>query len=278
MNDDNGSLETKDGVVLATRHWPAADPWAAMVVVHGAGEHSGRWSHVGEFFSLRGIDVHLFDLRGHGRSGGKRVHVDDFDTFGDDVQLVVEAKVLPLDKPWVLYGHSLGGLICTGYLLDDRPMPSAAVLSAPGLDDNLPRYLHVAGDVLGSILPGISVPNSFTAEQLSRDPAVGEAYFADPLVETKATLGIAKAGFAEQKRVTEECARIFVPTFVIHGAEDPLVPPSASAPLANSPAVERKLYPGLRHEVHNEPEQEQVLGDVYDWIRATLVIDEEGTE
>jgi len=270
MTEEMGQIETPDGVALATRAWTTTDPWAAMLLVHGLGEHSGRWDHVGAFFAERGIEVRAFDLRGHGRSGGKRTHVDDFGTFGDDVQSVVEAEIVPLGLPWVLYAHSMGGLIGAGYLIDDRPHPDVAVLTAPALDDNLAGYVRIAAQALGSIMPGLLVPNSVAGEQLSRDPAVGERYFADPLVETKATTGMGKAGFAEQRRVKDACSGIAVPTLVLHGADDPLVPPSASAPLAASPMVQRKLYPGLRHEIHHEPEQEQVLEDIFVWLGENL--------
>jgi alpha-beta hydrolase superfamily lysophospholipase len=212
--------------------------------------------------------VAAFDLRGHGESDGHRFHVGSFDEFVDDAATV--AETLDHSVPWVLYGHSMGGLIATLYLTSERPQPDLAVLSSPGLDDNLPGYLHLAGEVLGRVVPTLAIENSFAAEQLSRDPAVGEAYFADPLVQTKATTGLARAAFAAQREANSRLDQIRVPTLVIHGAEDALVPPHASAPLAAVPGIDRTVYAGLRHETHNEPEQDQVLGDVADWLDAAL--------
>ncbi len=268
MEVTTGTVTASDGVELFTRAWVPDDPRATVLIVHGAGEHSGRWDHVGRFLGDRGYAVTAFDLRGHGQSGGHRFHVDSFDRFLNDI--VTAADTFDDQLPWALYGHSIGGLIGTMYLQSDRPQPAVAVLSAPALDDNLPAYLHLAGEVLGRVVPTLAVENSFTGEQLSRDPAVGDAYFADPLVQTKGTTGFGRAGFAAQRSALQRIDRIRVPTLVFHGAEDRLVPPSASAPLAAVDGAKRTLYPGLRHETHNEPEQDQVLGDVADWLDAAL--------
>jgi len=266
MDDVTGAIEMADGTVLFTRRWPVEDPRAIVLLVHGLGEHSGRYGHVGAAFAARGLELRAFDLRGHGRSGAPRLDVADFDVYQDDLAAMVGAEVEPEGSPWVLYGHSMGGLIAARYLAEGAVQPDAAVLSAPALDADVPGALRLAVQVLGRVTPGIRLPNSITGDQLSRDPAVGEAYFADPLVETKATARFGRALLAEQERVRAMIDRITVPTLVIHGAEDPLVPPRASAPLAGVPAVERRLLPGLRHEVHNEPERDEVLRSVIDWI------------
>ena len=164
----------------------------------------------------------------------------------------------------------MGGLVATHYLAEDRPHPSGAVLSAPALDAEVPLPLRLAVRMLGRIAPRFALENSIKGEQLSRDPEVGKAYFADPLVNTKATLGLGAAFFDAQDRSKEVIGTIDTPAFVIHGGDDPLVPPAMSAPLATSPSVERKVYPGIRHEIHNEPEQAQVLGEVAAWLDSRL--------
>ena len=268
MEATTGTVTASDGVDLFTRHWTPEQPKANVLILHGTGEHCGRWDHVGRFLADRGYAVTAFDLRGHGESGGDRFHVDDFDHFVDDVATMTET--LDHDVPLVLYGHSMGGLIATLYLTSDHRQPDLAVLSAPGLDDELPGYLHLAGEVLGRVVPNLYFDNSIAGEQLSRDPTVGEDYFADPLVQHKATVGIGREGFAAQREARERVGDIDVPTLVLHGAEDPLVPPRASAPFAALDCVDRKLYPGLRHEIHNEPEQDQVLSDIADWLDNNL--------
>ena len=177
---------------------------------------------------------------------------------------------MPDDVPRIIYGHSMGGLIAISYGVTDRPQPDLYVLSAPALDADAPGPLKVAAKVLGTVLPTVRMRNSIVGEQLCRDPQVGEAYFADPLVETKATTGLGAKFLRQMKAMRGEIDHFDTPALVIHGADDELVPPRASAPLAALPGVERKLFPGLRHEIHNEPEQIEVLTFVADWIEHQL--------
>lgn len=253
-----------DGLGLLIRRWECTDPRARILIIHGVGEHSGRYEHVGAFFVDRGFDVTAFDLRGHGRSGGDRMDIESFDDYLDDVSVVFEQ--IPDDVPRIIYGHSMGGLIAASYGMSDRPQPDLYVLSAPALSADVPVYLRWGAKILTRIKPGIRVPNSIKGEQLSRDPAVGEKYFADPLVETKGTARFGALLFAHMDALRPQYKELTCPTLVIHGAEDSLVPPQASAPLAALDNVERKLFAGLRHETHNEPEQAEVLGFVVAWL------------
>ncbi len=257
----------RDGTMIAVRRWPVQDPKAAMLIVHGLGEHSGRYDHVARFFNGRGIDVTAFDLRGHGLSGGRRAYVGRWSDYLDDVEDRL-AETRSIGTPLVLYGHSLGGLIATSYVTSDRPLPDALIASAPGLEDNLKPILHVLPKLLGPLLPTLAVATGITGDQLSRDPAVGEAYFADPLVLTKATLRLAVEALQAQVTTIRRLAKISVPALTIQGSEDSLVPPSASALL--EPYAKRIMYEGLRHECHNEPEQARVLDDVASWVEALL--------
>lgn len=272
MDETTGTFTTRDNLDLFTRMWtPEGDPSRGMLIVHGMGEHSGRYEHVARFFVDRGYAVSSFDLRGHGQSDGAKVHVKSFNEYLDDLQGVIESGLVRMDLPWVLYGHSLGGFISAYYLGEDRPHPDAAVLSAPPVAPEVPGTHKVAVQILGRIAPMVALPNPFAGSQLSRDPAVGEAYFADPLVYTKTTAGMAlQTFFLAQDRGREVVKAITTPTLVIHGADDTLNVVSASAPLASVDSVERKVYPGLRHEMHNEPEQAQVLSDVAAWLDSAL--------
>ena len=267
------SFTTHDGVELLTRTWAIDNPRYQVLLVHGLGEHCGRWDSIGEHFNRNGATVYSYDLRGHGESGGDAVDVEEFADLHRDIQEMARATVDTTGKPWVLYGHSLGGLQCAGYLIDDwEPVLNLAVLTAPAMvaTRSIDPVLKAAAGVLGRITPSLRIENKITAEQLSRDPAVGEAYFADDLVHTKATARFGKAAFGEQDRLRDLQDSITVPTLVLHGAEDELVEPAASAGLAQSDAVTRQVLPGLRHEIHNEPEGPQVLGEITDWIDAHL--------
>jgi len=262
MTSVTGTFSAQDGTDLFTRHWDCTEPRARMLMIHGIGEHSGRWEHVGSYFAAAGFDVHGYDQRGHGRTSEGPVDIESFELFLDDV----EEQLSRLEAPVVIYGHSMGGLIATLYAESDRLQPDLYVLSAPSLSASVPAILRLAATVLSKVTPSFSMKNSIKGEHLSRDPSVAEAYFADPLVHEKATTRFGDAFLAAMDRAREEVDQIRTPVLVIHGANDELVPPSASAPLAAVPSVERKLFPGLRHEIHNEPEQEEVLGFTAAWL------------
>ncbi len=271
MNEIEGTFHTSDGTEHFTRAWLNDNPKYDVLLVHGLGEHSGRWAEPMSHLVARGASVYTFDVRGHGRTPGPRIDIDKFEDLHSDISEIAADTVAKSGRPWVLYGHSLGGLQSAGYLIDNHtPQPNIAVLSAPALSADVPGYLRVAAAVLGRIAPGFRIDNSIDGDQLSKDPAVGEKYFADELVETKATARFGKAFFDEQARLSGLHGSITTPTLVIHGADDPLVPPSASAGLAKSESVERRLYPTLRHELHNEPEGPEVMADVADWIDRKL--------
>jgi len=270
MTSVTGAFTAVDGTELFTRHWECAAPRARMLIVHGLGEHSGRWEHVGAYFAAAGFDVRSYDQRGHGHTSDGPVDIESFDLFLDDI----EEQIAGLDAPVVIYGHSMGGLIATAYAESDRPQSDLYVLSAPALSASVPAVLRLAATVLSKVTPGLAMRNSIKGEHISRDPEVAAAYFADPLVYEKATTRFGSAFLDTMDRTREAVDRIRKPTLVIHGANDELVPPAASAPLAAVPSVERKLFPGLRHEIHNEPEQEEVLGFVLAWINDQLSRDD----
>lgn len=273
MTETVGTYTTADGAELFTRAWTIDSPRYGVLIVHGLGEHSGRWIGPAGYLNEHGADVYSYDLRGHGLSSGDRVDIEDFAMFYNDISEMAANTVAATGRPWVLYGHSLGGLECAGYLINDvAPHPNLAILSAPAMTATrgIDNVLKVAASVLGTIAPKMSIGSGITGDQLSRDAAVGEAYFADELVETKATTRFGKTVYAEQARLVGHHGDITIQTLVIHGADDELVQPAASAGLAASGGVERKVYPGLRHEMHNEPESAQVLGDVTDWIDRKL--------
>jgi len=268
MSSTTSQLIARDGLGLLVRHWACPSSRAQIVLVHGIGEHSGRWERAGSYFADHGFAVTAWDHRGHGASGGDRVDVASFEEYLDDLELVLAS--IGDGKPAVVYGHSMGGLIATSYGMSPRPQPDMYVLSAPALSANIPIVLRASAKVLGKLRPGMRMANSITGDQLSSDPRVGEEYFADPLVETKPTLRFGNAFLSQMDSIRNEYEKLTRPTLVIHGASDDLVPPQASAPLAGLDNVKRKLFAGMRHEIHNEANWQEVLDYVIGWIDAQL--------
>ena len=178
--------EANDGTPCLVRRWPVTgDPWARMLLVHGAGEHSGRYERTGGLFAEAGIDVTAFDLRGSGGSAGRRGDVEHWDLFLDDIASMLEmvrydATGSAAYTPVILMGHSMGGLICTDEVLSGRPVPDLLVLSSPALGDGLPRWQHTVGPVIARIFPTLPIKNGWGPEALSRDPEVGRLAREDP--------------------------------------------------------------------------------------------------
>lgn len=269
-----GVALTADGLALRTRRWrPAGPAWATLLLVHGLGEHAGRYDQVARQMAGAGIDVHAYDHRGFGASGGRRAYVARWTDLHDDLEArLADARASNASLPLVMYGHSMGGLIALGYALADpqRPLPDLVVLTSPGLDSTVARWKQAAAPLLGRIAPRLRVPNGFRPGDLSRDPAVDERVAADPLCIGSSTTRLGAEAFTEQARVRALLSArdpLPVPTYVVHGSDDPIVPAASSEVLAELPNVVRRVYPGLRHETHNEPEGPTVVADTIAWLR-----------
>jgi alpha-beta hydrolase superfamily lysophospholipase len=239
-----------------------------MLIVHGLAEHCGRYEHVGTQLAEAGIDTHAFDLRGFGASGGARASIDRWSQLHDDVEeRIVGIRSIAPSRPLALFGHSLGGLIALGYVLDGRARPDLLVVSAPAVSANIPLRQRLLVAMLRRVAPGFLLANRIEVNTLSRDRAVCDAYVSDPLNQHRSTARFAHAAFGEQRRVAASLDRLAIPTLVVHGGDDGLVPASTSATFEGRPGVTRRVYPGVRHELHNEPIGPRVIADEIDWIR-----------
>lgn len=255
-----------DGRRQLRRRWrPEGSTRAALLLVHGIGEHSGRYEHVGAALAEHGIDVLAFDQRGFGETAGRRAYVGSFDDFLDDVEALL-AERRARDVPVVLMGHSLGGLVATTYLVSDRPQPDLAVLSSPALAASVPSWQRLFAPPLGTVLPTLKVPADFDGSVLSRDTEVQSAYEHDPLRVPFSTARLGRETLKAMDATSSSLDRLRIPTYVFHGADDTLVPPTASEPLDELPNVTRIVWPGLRHECMNEPERDDVLAGITDWL------------
>jgi acylglycerol lipase len=242
-----------------------------VLLVHGIAEHSGRYEHVGAQLAAAGLDVTAYDQRGFGASDGRRAFVESWDVVLDDLEQQLTAVRTHADgRPIAIYGHSLGGLVALGYVLTERPKPDALVLSAPAIDSSIPVWRKTLARVLSRVAPKMELKNGLEGAHLSRDPAIAEAYFADPLNVHKTTVRFGASAIAEQSRIRARIGDLSVPTLVIHGGADEIVPPTSSESLASIPGVARRTYPDHRHELHNEPDGRAVIDDVVAWLRARV--------
>jgi alpha-beta hydrolase superfamily lysophospholipase len=244
--------------------------------VHGYGEHSGRYDHVADTFTKRGATVCAYDQRGYGRSEGPRAYVDSFDRYLDDLDRVLHhVRTDVPDRPLFLFGHSMGGLVALKYVLDRTPSLEGLMLSAPAIEinPNLAPLLRRLAQFLGRIAPRLPTTRS-PEGAISRDPAVVEAAKNDPLnyhgrVLARTGAEMLKAGAA----VREQLHALTDPFLVIHGTADALASPKWSERLYERAASDDKtlqLYDGLYHETFNEPEQDEVLADLGEWLAARL--------
>ncbi len=259
---------------LHTRRWePAGAPRAAVALVHGLGEHSGRYEHVAERFTRAGIAVEAIDLRGHGRSPGPRGDTRFAPAMGDLDWLVGSCG--DRGVPVFVYGHSLGALLTVAWLLE-RPAPpvAGAIVSAIGLHSALREQTGKvrAARVLGRAVPKVRMRSGIDPATLSRDPEVVRAYRDDKLVHDTASLGFGRDALEAIDAILAGAPRLSVPLLVIHGGEDQLAYASGARELAAlAPSVTTlHVYDGLFHEIHHEPERDRVLGDVLAWIDAQL--------
>jgi alpha-beta hydrolase superfamily lysophospholipase len=270
---EEATARMTDGTILRTLRWAARDePRGQVQIVHGLGEHGGRYQTVADPLTAAGFEVHAYDHRGFGASAGPRAYVDRWSQYHDDLQqrLGVLRSERP-DLPLVIYGHSMGGLISLGYVLAEpaRPLPDLLVLSAPGLDADLPEWKKVMAHTLQHVAPKMRIPNGLPDGGLSADPEVDAAVEVDPLCLPTSTVKFGAAGFDEQVRVRAQVAALRdvpVPTYVLHGSADPIVPLRATEALGRLPGVTRRVHEGLRHECHHAPRHAEVLAEVVAWL------------
>lgn len=248
------------------RTWPADHPRYVAVLVHGYGEHIGRYDHVAAALLDHGAAVYGPDHMGHGRSEGERVRIDDFSDVTADVHQVVEAaRDEHPGAAVIMIGHSMGGLIATLYAQEHTDVLTALVLSGPVLGDWAAARELVAADPI----PDVPID----PDTLSRDPAVGADYATDELVHhgsfQRVTLEALLTGM---RRAANDADRIRLPVLYLHGEQDELVPigPSQAAVAAFPVDVETHVYEGARHEILNETNKAEVLADVTAFVDRVL--------
>jgi alpha-beta hydrolase superfamily lysophospholipase len=267
------TVAARDGTPLLTRWWPTTgDPWGTILVVHGCGEHSGRHHATGGRFAAAGLVASSYDHRGFGASGGRRAYVDEWDDLLDDVEDRLDAGRTD-GLPSAIYGHSLGGLIVADYLVSDRPRPDVAVLSAPALDGGT-AFMRSLAAVLSRVRPTYAISNPWDAEKIARDPKPPIVTDPDPLSVSRTTGRLGHLLFVAMDRVNARLVEddgFALPTLVLHGGDDRLVPTASTAFLEQFPTTERRVYPGVRHEPHHDPfDGERIVDQTVAWLREQM--------
>jgi alpha-beta hydrolase superfamily lysophospholipase len=252
---------------LVVHRWSSPESRFVALLAHGYGEHAGRYEHLAERLVADGADVFAPDFEGHGLSEGDRALVETIDDLVDELASVYEAsRRSDPGLPVVLIGHSLGGLIATRFVQRDQPELTALVLSGPFVGGNPQVEAMLTMDPM----PEIPIDPS----SLSRDPAVGQAYASDELVYHgpfhRATL---TATFAAVRRVAADRPFGDLPTLWIHGERDvlaPLAETKVAMEHLRGSKFEEHIYPGAQHEILNETNRDEVLGDVVRFLRLVL--------
>jgi len=266
------TFKTTDGFTLYECTWQIEAPKGVVLICHGIAEHSGRYDHVARSLCSAGYNVVSFDLRGHGKSSGKRTYINRFSDYLDDFGEVLNRVTKTYQGiPVFLMGHSMGGGIVALFTMKRKTKVQGLLLSAPTakVSEDLSPLLQKISGVLSALVPWLPVlklDNAF----ISKDPMVMEAYDSDPLNYRKKLL--ARTGseiLKSTQEISADCKIIQLPIFIMHGSEDKLVEIAGSEMLYNKvSSVDKtlKVYDGLYHEILNEPEQDIVKADIIDWL------------
>ncbi len=270
-----------DGFELYAQVWHDANtkPDKVLVIQHGFGEHSGRYTHLLEALEGKNTIVYALDSRGHGKTPGKRGHISDFSLYASDLaELVKKARKENPGLPMVLLGHSMGGLVATEAALKSevaKELKGLIVSSGaffPALD-TLKAIKKAVGTVLAKIAPAVTVAAGLDVKLISRDANTVEAYKRDPLVHGMISMKMGVDLFATGPKLIEAASSITLPTLVIHGDADGIAQVHGSKDFfaaLSSQDKTLKIYPGFYHETMNEPlaDRKQVLNDVVGWFVA----------
>ena len=270
MIEANYSFCTSDNVNILGKSWQPADIYNGLVIlVHGFGEHMNRYNHVAKYFTDRQFAFVGIDRRGHATSDGQRGHLSNIDREMDDLlQHMDEAKKRFPNVPTFLYGHSQGGNFALNLLLRKKPEVDGVIITAPWikLATEPPKALLAIGRFLNNILPKVSTDAK--VGELSRDPEVGKKYKADPLVHGKISFRGATETMNAGDWLYDYKGKISAPLLLMHGTADTVTSHESSQHFYENTGkvADVKWWKGFYHEIHNEPEQEEVFEYMYNWI------------
>lgn len=266
-------LAAADGTLLHVSDFllPAAANRGSIVLMHGLGEHSGRYRHLAHFFNELGLSVRCYDHRGHGRSQGPRGDVIHGDPMLQDGQIVIEDFAKRTTRPPFLFGHSMGGLFAARFALARQAPLRGLILSSPALAIRLSPLQQQLQRAMQALAPWLGVPNGLQPAFLSHNPAVVAAYKADPLVHGKISARLLRSMLSSIDYCQAHAATLAIPTLMQVAGDDHLVDADGSRRFfAQLPPgrAELKIYAGFYHEIFNEVDAALPLADLRAWLSA----------
>lgn len=265
-------ITTNDNLKLQGQSWkPEGETKATVCMIHGLGEHAGRYGHVAKAFNEHGIAVLAFDLRGHGRSEGKRGHAPDYDVLMSDVaQLLETAGERYPNLPVFLYGHSLGGSLVIHYALRKQPGLAGVVASSPllRLAYRPPVWKTGLLHLMHALRVNLSLPSGVDDTALSRDLNVVRIKRNDPLSHKRITPPLATGMLRAGEWNLQHAAELPCPLLLMHGGSDRITSATASKEFASRAGIlcTLKIWKGFFHELHNEPGKQEIFAVMLEWI------------
>lgn len=254
--------------------WQAKETKAVVVLVHGMGEHSGRYKHVAKKLNENDFSVVTFDQFGHGKTSGKRGHNPNFEAVLESVTKTIEkAKELFPKKPIFLYGHSMGSNVAINYTIRKKHDLKGTIATSPFLKLAFepPKIKLVVGKLLQKITPSITMGNELDANYISRDKTEVDKYINDPLVHDKISPNFSLTFIETGKWALENASKLHTPMYLLHGTADKIIDYKGTQEFANnSKNVTLKLYEGGYHELQNDLCKEEMLQDVVNWLNSQL--------
>ncbi len=267
------SWKTNDNLQIFAQGWePEGKPAkAAVCLVHGVGEHTSRYIHVAEALSNGGYVLFGADLRGHGRSEGIRGHFPSAEAVMQDMDILLEnARKRYPHLPLFLYGHSLGGILVLHYTLKRETEIRGVISTSPGFHTDLEKQKTkvAAAKILGSLFPKLTISSGLDSDAICHDKKVVQSYKNDELNHDKISLGFGKTMLAINKWTLEHAGDFSLPLLLMHGKEDSIAYVSGSIDFASRAGNNCKLvlWENAWHELHNEPEQEEVFSTILQWL------------
>lgn len=268
-----GQFSGRDGTKLYYEQWNPPEPKAGIIFVHGVGDHCGRYGPFTQYFLKHAYRVCLYDQRGHGKSEGKRSHVDDFESLYHDLEDYVKfcRKGSPENLPWFIVGHSLGGQIVINFLSRFPDVFHAAVASSSNIEIALaiPGWVEKMSRKMVGVLPTMRLQGFIRPNMLSHDPKVVSAYKKDPLVSPYITIKIGVEILKNLEQIYSLCTKIKTPLLMLHGSADKVCSPEGTKRFYRELILaqkEMKIYEGMYHELFNEIKKEEVFHDVEHWF------------